>query len=700
MAKYSISDILAITVRRYLQSPNDRLFWKAYQGLPDKNGTMVLSLIREHFDISEFIRNPMLIDDTFLYDYINNINLDNQVFPKDDLIRQYEKINFTPDDNDFFNRVILENRITVLEKENQDLKSLQVEELIVSQNLANRDYKKLSFLGGGGFGNVYLAEHAISKEKFAIKCLKTPSDNNQEDILREITNLARLNHPNIIKYFNSFFDDDGNLFMVMEYCPQGSLHDRINKRGRIPLEELTTMFLKLTNTLKLLHENGIIHHDIKPPNILIDRNNELKISDFGCVNTTVGTSSYYDPGFYDGNPFEQEERSDIFSLGVTLLECAMGRNPFWGVSEQERMRMLNSADLPINDLPFWLKEIILKSIQVNPELRFQTMEEFYETFVNKNIPKLLNYNLMKLEKDASTLKFLIGRKKWIKAGQLIRNHPDLDTNLNLLIYSGQYYLSIHQIAKAKVQFQKALKTNPYTRVEKQIAEIYLQTGEISKATSLLLTYINRNFNDIEAHNQLLHAYFLSGRWDLGYDQALILHNSFPEELIFENNLTVFDCLIHGDPINIWSLKRKNPFTFYNFQLITDNEPASWIKGGKPELKSKLIFQQYRFRNIEKSKNTLIVIINDSVFESDDHIVTFGRKGFNYNTFCDFEGTAVSRRHFLIVNMKDNVWLYDLDSTGVYVDGVKVRKKCFLLGLHKIRFGSYEISVKTSNDILM
>jgi len=576
----------------------------------------------------------------------------------------------------------------------------QEEELFISQNLANRDYKKLTYLGGGGFGEVYLTEHTISKEKFAIKCLKTPGNNNQEDILREITNLAGLNHPNIIKYFNSFFDDSGHLYMVMEYCPQGSLHDRILKRGRIPIDELTTMFLTLTLTLQLLHENNIIHHDIKPPNILIDRRNDLKISDFGCVNTTIGTRAYSDPCINNVTDFELEERSDIFSLGVTLLECAIGHNPFWHVSDSERRRMLNSADIPINDLPFWLKEIILKAIQVNPDLRFQTMEEFHNAFVNKDIPKFLNEDLMKLEKDASKLKNLISRKKWIKADALIRTHPDVDRNLNMLIYSGQYYLSTNQVSKANEYFQKALKINPYTRVEKQIAEIYLQTGEISKATSLLLTYINRNFDDLEAHNQLLHAYFLSDRWDLGLDQAAILHETFPKELIFENNKIIFDCLINEYPMEILWFSLENPFTAYHEHLINMNTPVSWEKGGKPELKSKLIFQEYRFRNIEKSKNTLIITIDDIEYESNQHIVTFGRRGYEYNTFSDFSGNSVSRRHFVIINMKNNVWLYDLDSTGVWVDGRKVKEKCFLLGLHKIKFGQHEISVKTSSEILL
>jgi len=120
--KYLPSEILAITIRRYLQPPNDRLFWQAYQNFSEKSGSKVLSLIRKHFDISELIRNPLQKDDALLYYYIKNINPDDDELRPDDLIRQYEKNNFTPDDNDFFNRVIFENRIMVLEKENHDLK--------------------------------------------------------------------------------------------------------------------------------------------------------------------------------------------------------------------------------------------------------------------------------------------------------------------------------------------------------------------------------------------------------------------------------------------------------------------------------------------------------------------------------------------------------------------------------------------------
>jgi hypothetical protein len=247
-----------------------------------------------------------------------------------------------------------------------------------------------------------------------------------------------------------------------------------------------------------------------------------------------------------------------------------------------------------------------------------------------------------------------------------------------------------------------MKLNSNAAIEKEIAEVYIQTGEPSKAASVLQNYLHRNFFDMQAHNQLLHTYFLSKKWDLGYEHALlILDRIAPNELIFENNLFVFDCLIHDPPWYIDGMDISNPFTNYNYRsVLLQNDPESWYRNGKPHLSSKLLFQEYKIKSINTSKNELLLIIDGKEELTSEKIISFGRKGYDYNSYSGFKGTDVSRRHFVIINQKNNVWLYDLDSTGIWVDDEKVNKKHFLLGLHTIRFGSHEISIKTNAGMLL
>jgi len=175
---------------------------------------------------------------------------------------------------------------------------------------------------------------------------------------------------------------------------------------------------------------------------------------------------------------------------------------------------------------------------------------------------------------------------------------------------------------------------------------------------------------------------------------------FPRERIVENNNLLFSILLKKKKHEISPSINSSPFYNYYFNVLKKNYPSTWILNGRPTLESKLIFQEYKFRNIENSINEIEIRINDELIRTKDAIISFGREGYACNTFSSFEGNSVSRRHFVIVNMKNNVWLYDLDSTGVYVDRKRVNKKYFLLGLHKIKFGNYEIEINTDSSKLL
>jgi serine/threonine protein kinase len=694
--KSSPEDIIAITIRRYLQSPSDVVFWNVYKKMNPVVPGKLVRHISSFITLEECSNRLMQQADEILFGYVKSLNGQSE-FPLNEAIRTYEQRYFTANDNDFYNRIIYENEINSLKDELNKLKHDLAEAIEAKKSYISRDYQLVRVLGSGGFGKVSLVKHRLSEQLFAAKRLTDVDKEKQFIIHREIKALASITHPNIINYRNSF-NVGSVLYLIMDYCAKGTLHDKIYKYGKLTEEELIILFLKLTEAFEYLHQKNIIHHDIKPSNLLIDQNDEIKISDFGCVNLSMGSRIFLPTEFYD-NHYTPSIKTDIFALGVTLLEASLGYNPFNNKTEDEKNLLLKTANLPVNSLPYWLQNTILKATHYDPASRFVSMAEFKDSIRKRNIPHFLNKNLIQLEKDANRLSMLIRTKKWMKAKRFIEFHPGISTNLNLAVHAGTYYLNTHKLNEAERYFERALELNPHTSVEKLIAETYLQNGQATKASSVLTGYINRNFNDLEAHNQLLYSYFLSERWELGLEQAEYLLNMFPNEIIIKSNHALFCYLLRKEYMAAIP-ESDNAFGKYNHSVYHQNSPESWYQNQHPKLNDKLLFHEYKFKNIDKTKNNLELTIEGVTQKVPDSIITFGRKVYNYNTFSSFEGTSVSRRHFAIINMKNNVWLYDLNSTGVYVDGVKVNQKAFLLGLHKISFGDYELEIKTDEEKLM
>jgi len=571
----------------------------------------------------------------------------------------------------------------------------------LTEELNKHGYRYISILGNGGFGIVVLAEHYIDRQKYAIKRLLKDNPEEQDILLKEIQALASLNHPNIIHYKTSF-KESGSLFLVMEYCLHGTLLDRIKSKETLEINECVKLLLTLTKTFSDLHANALIHHDIKPSNILFDAKGQPRISDFGCVNTSIGTIIYSAPEHHTDKNAVLDPRMDIYSLGITFLESLIGFNPLWNIPGRERLIRIKNGDFPITSFPYWLQEIILRSCHFYPESRFQSMEEFHKALVEKDIPKFLTPQLLENEEKAKTLRLYNARKRWEQARRIIEANSTITDNLNFLIESGKYYLAINKISLAKVRFEQALRLNPGVSVEKEMAEVYLQSNEPIKAAALLTNYLNRKFYDLEAHNQLLHAFYLSDRFDLGLNQTILLRKIFPRESIFTNNLILFDILANQQPQEFHLIDNPEPFCLYNFRNVFEqNTPSTWSEKGSPFLKTKVLFQEFKFKDILAKKNELELKINEDIIITLEPIISFGREGYPCNTYSCFSGNKVSRRHFVIINQKNNVWLYDLaSSTGVFVDGSKVDRKHFLLGLHEVTFGGYDIVVKSDRNLLI
>ena len=199
-------------------------------------------------------------------------------------------------------------------------------------------------LGSGGMARVFLGRDEVLDRPVAVKLLDPVHGGTDigDRFEREGRTAARLAHPNVVQVYDAGeaeFDGRETSYIVMEYVPGGDLKRLIDRRGRLPGQELARLGDEVCAGLAHAHERGIIHRDIKPHNILLDENGHAKVTDFGiarALDTTqatrsgffLGTALYSSPEQLQGH--EVTPKSDVYSFGVTLYQSAAGEPPFTG----------------------------------------------------------------------------------------------------------------------------------------------------------------------------------------------------------------------------------------------------------------------------------------------------------------------------------------------------------------------------------
>jgi serine/threonine-protein kinase len=253
------------------------------------------------------------------------------------------------------------------------------------------DYEVIGTLGVGGMGQVYQVRHTISHRIEALKILAAGRPVTDEIVgrfLREIQLLASLHHPNITA-LHTAFRHEGELIMIMEFVEGLTLSARLNE-SPLMLGTSLNYIQQVLAGLAYAHDRKIIHRDVKPSNIMIGENDQVKLLDFGLAipalgpeftrtGTILGSLHYMSPEQVLGEQIDA--RSDVYSVGVTLYQLVTGRLPFDGPSEYSIANGHLKSE-PINpttinsDLPVRLSEIVLKSLAKSPTDRFQTAKEF------------------------------------------------------------------------------------------------------------------------------------------------------------------------------------------------------------------------------------------------------------------------------------------------------------------------------------
>lgn len=467
-------------------------------------------------------------------------------------------------------------------------------------SLYDNKYEYIKDLGEGGFGHVFLAIEKISNRLVAIKQLSNKDKERQQNIIREIEVVAKFKHPSIVSFYHHFWQDD-LLFLVMEYCEGGSLRGKIQKE-KITATNVFNWIQTLAECLRTVHKKGIIHHDIKPDNILFTDNGTIKISDFGVANTGGGTSRYQSPELFDWKKnVITDPRADIYALGVTLMEALIGKNPFSYLSEGQIIELHQKADFPIKELPNWQQEIILKAINIVPELRFQYMVEFEEAIKAKSIPVVFNKELLKASELVAYAEKALKRKQWKNAFKYLefadKSYP---LNVSVLQTLGKYYLLTQKINQAKECIETALRLNPRLDLQKDLGWINLENKNYPIAISLLSDHLHRHPSDYESYNLLLRCYYETSRYEPAMELAKMLMESNPKSPCFANNYYI-SYVLHNKN------KKNNPeeiikstdchFVEYNKSVFRETESTCSIDD-TPTLKSKLLFMDYHFNDFK------------------------------------------------------------------------------------------------------
>jgi tetratricopeptide (TPR) repeat protein/predicted Ser/Thr protein kinase len=264
----------------------------------------------------------------------------------------------------------------------------------------------LGVIGEGGMGVVYAAYDVELDRKVAIKLLRSRSNVlAQRRILREAQAMARISHPNVVPVYDVGVHEQ-QTFLVMEFIDGVTLRTWLGQRHS--QRELLATFIAAGNGLAAAHEQGLVHRDFKPDNVMIRRDGRAVVMDFGLVrgqeqdheesspessapslprsgaleptltqaNAIMGTPNYMAPEQFDGR--ETDARTDQFSFCVALWEALFGQRPFGGVSFVERSLAVREGQLvepERSDVPPWLRRVVERGLAVAPEQRWPSMPE-------------------------------------------------------------------------------------------------------------------------------------------------------------------------------------------------------------------------------------------------------------------------------------------------------------------------------------
>jgi tetratricopeptide (TPR) repeat protein/tRNA A-37 threonylcarbamoyl transferase component Bud32 len=252
-------------------------------------------------------------------------------------------------------------------------------------------YEVVRLLGSGGMGAVYLVHDLELRREVALKFLRFDLADDPvalERFRREVALASQVTHGNVLRVYD-IGEAQGVRFVTMQHVEGEDLATRLRREGKLPLDELVTLFRGICEGLAAAHAAGVVHRDLKPQNILVDRSGSAHIADFGLA-VSLGQASLTDRGRLMGTPVyispeqvngaKADHRSDIYALGTILYEMAAGRAPFSeGTTTEIVVQRLQRPPRPLGelrpDVPAHLRTIVARCLAVDPAARYQSCAE-------------------------------------------------------------------------------------------------------------------------------------------------------------------------------------------------------------------------------------------------------------------------------------------------------------------------------------
>jgi len=254
--------------------------------------------------------------------------------------------------------------------------------------LAGR-YRIEAPLGHGGMATTYLARDLVLDRSVAVKVLQrgTPDPTDLARFQREARVAAAVSHPNVVQVYDAGQDGDIR-FLVMEWVEGGDLAQFMRQNAPVPLDQAVRIALDVLHGLAAIHRAGIVHRDVKPANVLIDRQGRAKLTDFGIARRhdeptltspveLLGTAPYVAPERIRGEP--ATPASDLYAVGVLLYELLTGRLPFPGQTPEELLAQhVHAPPIPPrrwrHDIPPALERVVLRALAKDPSARYRSAE--------------------------------------------------------------------------------------------------------------------------------------------------------------------------------------------------------------------------------------------------------------------------------------------------------------------------------------
>ena len=256
-------------------------------------------------------------------------------------------------------------------------------------------------IGHGSFSNVFLGTHNFFGYNVAIKKINiTKIKSIEKKFLSEIKLIKELDHPHIIKTYD-YCTDDNFLYISLEYCENGTLHKFLDKR---PLKEIhcKLYFSQIISAIKYLNNKHILHRDLKPQNILLDKFNNIKLADFDfakfadnntLLKTICGTPLYMAPEIIKYKQYNN--KSDIWSLGIILYQMITGKHPYKAKTHYDLINKIDTTHVVIPnkfDISDNCYNLIMTLLQKNPSIRLNWNELFIHSWLDVDIVNLLYSN--------------------------------------------------------------------------------------------------------------------------------------------------------------------------------------------------------------------------------------------------------------------------------------------------------------------